>query len=395
MEVSVSSGREQSYDIETCCIHGDPDRMIRDHNNAVSFPIYQTACFSHLNPGHNPNGFDYSRESNPTRTRLEQVMSALEDAHASMAMTSGMAAVSAVFELFAPGDRVLCSEDLYGGVTRLHGIISTKNGVAIDYVDMSDLEAVEEAVRPETRALYVETPTNPTMTVADQRGLVEIAHRHDCLLIADNTFMSPYFQKPLHLGADLVIHSGTKFLSGHNDTVSGFICSGRPELTDRLRLLAKTTGAALAPFDCWLTLRGIKTLAVRMERQQENAMAVAEWLADQPGVAEVLYPGLPSHPGHELQKSQATGFGSMISFHVKDRTQAVKILHRVKLITFAESLGGTETLITYPVTQTHADVPERIRERLGINATLLRLSIGLENTRDLLADLSRAMEGLR
>lgn len=378
--------------LETRCIHGDLNTALEDVNRSISFPIYQTASFSHIKPGHNDSGFDYTRESNPTRTRLEQTVSSLEGAADTVAFTSGMAAISAVFELFSPGDRVICSEDLYGGAIRLHDLISRKNGITADYLDTADLTAVKTAIRPETRAVYLETPTNPMMNITDLRAISALARTHDLLLIVDNTFLSPYFQNPLALGADIVVHSGSKFLAGHNDTISGFVCVKDLVLAEKIHLLSKTTGAALAPFDSWLVMRGLKTLAVRMERQQENAREIARWLQHHPRVTQVFYPGLPEHPGYEINKSQARGAGSMISFRVDNPEMALRALQRVEVITFAESLGGTESLLTYPVLQTHPDVPAAMREKLGITDTLLRLSVGLEHVDDIIADLAQAME---
>jgi cystathionine gamma-synthase len=357
----------------------------------VSFPIYQTATFGHIGLGHS-SGFDYTREKNPTRQHLEETVSALEGAVDTVAFSSGMAAISACFELFSPGDHVVCSEDLYGGVIRLHNIVSGKNGVTADYVDTGDLNAVKAALRPNTKALYVETPSNPMMNITDLRALSKLAKEKGLLLIVDNTFLSPYLQNPIALGADIVLHSGSKFLSGHNDTISGFLCSANQELADRVRMIAKTTGGVLAPFDAWLVLRGIKTLPVRMERQQENAKAVAQWLAQQPQVSRVFYAGLPDHPGYEINAGQARGAGSMISFRTDTVETAHRVLEKVKLITFAESLGGTESLITYPMVQTHPDVPQAMREHLGITDTLLRLSVGLEHVVDIIADLEQALK---
>jgi cystathionine gamma-synthase len=309
-----------------------------------------------------------------------------------VAFSSGMAAISACFELFRPGDHIVCSEDLYGGVIRLHNIVSGKNGVTADYVDTGDLNAVRGAIQPNTKALYIETPSNPMMNITDLRAVSQLARERGLLLIVDNTFLSPYLQNPIALGADLVLHSGSKFLSGHNDTISGFLCSANQELADRVRLIAKTTGGTLSPFDCWLVLRGLKTLAVRMERQQENAKAVAQWLTQQPQVSRVFYAGLPDHPGYEINASQARGAGSMISFRTDTVETAQRVLEKVKLITFAESLGGTESLITYPMVQTHPDVPQAMREHLGITDTLLRLSVGLEHVDDIIADLEQALK---
>ena len=378
--------------IETRCIHGDPARSLQDANRAVSFPIYQTASFCHIKPGHNESGFDYTRESNPTRQRLEEIVSSLEGAAGTTAFSSGMAAISACFELFEPGDHIICSEDLYGGVIRLHNLIGKKNGLEIDYADTTDLKLLGGAIKANTKAIYVETPSNPMMNITDLRGCAAIAHAHDLLLIVDNTFLSPYFQNPLELGADIVVHSGTKFLSGHNDTAAGFASAKEQKTADKIRLIAKTTGGVLAPFDSWLVMRGIKTLPIRMERQQESTEKIIAWLLEQPQVKKVFYPGLKDHPGYEINRGQTSGSGSMISFRVDSKETALHMLERVRLVTFAESLGGTETLLTYPALQTHLDVPEETRRHLGITDTLLRLSVGLENADDIIADLKQALE---
>lgn len=380
-----------SYAFETRCIHGGLEHGYEETTRAVSFPIYQTATFGHNGVGRS-TGFDYTREKNPTRERLEETVTALEGAVDTAAFSSGMAAVSACFELFAPGDHIICSEDLYGGTTRLLNTVGSKNGLVVSFVDTGDLESVKAALRAETKALYIETPSNPMMNVTDLRACAALAKAHGLLLIADNTFLSPRFQRPLELGADIVIHSGSKFLSGHNDTISGFLSTAAQDLADRVRLIAKTTGAALAPFDSWLVLRGLKTLSVRMERQEASACKVAAWLTEQKRVSHVYYVGLPTHPGHAVNMAQASGAGSMISFRADSVETARRILEKVRLITFAESLGGTESLITYPMLQTHPDVPAEMRERLGITETLLRLSVGLEDAADIMADLAQALE---
>ncbi len=377
---------------ETRCIHGDLAVALRDEKRAISFPIYQTASFSHIQTGHNESGFDYSRESNPTRQRLEEIVSSLEGAVGTTAFSSGMAAVSACFELFSPGDHMICSEDLYGGVIRLHNLISVKNGIQIDYVDTTDLSAVLNAIRPETKAIYVETPGNPMMEITDLRAGARIAREHGLLLIVDNTFLSPYFQNPLELGADIVVHSGSKFLSGHNDTIAGFASAKDQAIADKIRLISKTTGGVLPPFDSWLVMRGIKTLPIRMEQQQKNAQKIARWLQEQKKVEKVIYPGLKDHPGYEVNAGQTRGAGSMISFRVDCADTALRMLQKVKIVTFAESLGGTESLLTYPALQTHPDVPAETREHLGITDTLLRLSVGIENADDIISDLKQALE---
>ncbi|MBE7005908.1 MAG: PLP-dependent transferase [Ruminococcaceae bacterium] len=380
-----------STSIETRCIHGDVHQY-REDSRAVSFPIFQTAAFAHLEPGHNGSGFDYSRESNPTRQRLEETVTALENAADTVAVASGMAAISNLLELFSPGDHIICSLDLYGGTVRLLHNISEKNGLRVSFADTADLQALEAAFTKATRAIYVETPSNPMMNVADIAACAALAHRNAAVLIVDNTFLSPYWQNPIALGADFVVHSGSKFLAGHNDTIAGFLSTSDPAAADRIRLITKTVGNALAPFDCWLVLRGIKTLAIRMEREQENARKLSKWLAGHPRVRKVYYIGDPEHPGFAVNAGQSRGTGSMISFSTDSRETALRALKKVKLITFAESLGGTETLLTYPMMQTHPDVPEEVRKQLGITDTLLRLSVGLESADDLIADLQQALE---
>ena len=378
--------------LETRCVHGSKSTDLRDEFRPLSFPIFQSAAFSHVELGHNQSGFDYTRETNPTRTRLEQVVSALENATDTIAFSSGMAAIATCLEIFDPGDEIICSEDLYGGVFRLHKLVNIKNGYRIKYVDTSNLETVKAAFTPHTKALYLETPTNPTMLISDIAACAAIAHEHEALLIVDNTFLTPFFQNPLDLGADIVIHSASKYLGGHNDTIGGFLSAKDPELCEQIHMLSKTVGNALAPFDSWLIMRGIKTLAVRMERQAANALGVAQWLEQQPQVTKVLYPGLDSFPAKELAAAQSRGFGAMISFYVDSPELALQILDRVHVITFAESLGGTESLLTYPLVQTHPDTPDDLKERLGISDTLLRLSVGLENLDDLIADFAQAID---
>jgi cystathionine gamma-synthase len=321
---------------------------------------------------------------------VEKVLAQLEEGIDAFALSSGMAAISLLMELFSPGDHLVIDSDLYGGSIRLFDAVSAKNGIGFTRADFSS-DDIESLIKPETKALYLETPTNPMMHVTDLKKVSEIARRHNILLIVDNTFLSPYFQKPLTLGADIVVHSGTKYLGGHNDTLAGFLVTKRSDIQERLRYLIKTTGAGLSPFDSWLILRGIKTLALRMEKAQQNALKIAYWLKEQPAVTKVLYPGLPEHPGHEIMKKQATGFGGMLTFDVKDEETAKKVLGSVELIQFAESLGGVETLITYPLTQTHAEVPEALRLKNGITGRTLRLSVGIENADDLIADLAQAL----
>ena len=291
-------------------------------------------------------------------------------------------------ELFKPGDHLIIDADLYGGSIRLFDNVSSKNGIRFSRIDCWK-ENVESYVNENTKAIYIETPTNPMMNVTDIAALAEIAKRHNLLLIVDNTFLSPYFQNPLELGADIVVHSGTKFLGGHNDTLAGFLVTNREDISEKLRFLIKTTGSGLAPFDSWLILRGIKTLGIRMEQAQKNAFKIAEWLKTKSAVTRVIYPGLPDHPGYEIMKKQARGFGSMLTFQLESREFALSVLEKVRMIKFAESLGGVETLITYPTTQTHADVPKEIRERNGITEATLRLSVGIEDAQDLLDEFEK------
>ena len=379
-------------EIETKCIHLEEDESSIQHFGAISYPIYQTATYAHPAVGQS-TGFDYSRLQNPTKEHLEKIVASLEHGCDALALSTGMAAITLLMELFKPGDHLIVDSDLYGGSIRLFRNVSRKNGITFSAVD-SYQDDVESFVKEETKAIYIETPTNPMMNVTDIGKLSEIAKRHNLLLIVDNTFLSPYFQNPLTLGADIVVHSGTKFLGGHNDTLAGFLVTNREEISEQLRFLIKTTGAGLAPFDSWLILRGIKTLGIRMEQAQKNALEIANWLKTQSAVTKVIYPGLPEHPGYEIMKKQARGFGSMLTFYVDSKEHAFEILEKVRMIKFAESLGGVETLLTYPTTQTHADVPQEIREKNGITDCTLRLSVGIEDARDLIAELTQVFAEL-
>ena len=379
-----------SNSIETRCVHGG-DHRFPDSRESLSMPIYQTAAFGHPDLGHSPDRFYYTRLTNPTRTHLEETVSSLEGAADTVAFTSGMAAISAVFELFSPGDRIVCSADLYGGTVLLFDSVGRKNGLQLDMVDTTDIDALRAAMKSGTRAIYIETPSNPMMNVTDIAACAQIAKEYGAWLIVDNTFLSPYFQNPIALGAHIVIHSGTKFLGGHNDTISGFVCVADAALGERLHKIAYTLGATLSPFDSWLMIRGIKTLPIRLERAQENALTIAKWLRQQPQVTHVYYVGLEDHPGYAVNARQSRGSGSMLSFTLQSKELALQVLAKVKVITFAESLGGPESLITLPCTQTHADVAPEEREKLGITDSFLRMSVGLENAQDLIADLAQAM----
>ena len=382
--------------IETKCVHLENKNTSDEgeckpacnHYGAVSYPIYQTATYAHPGVGMS-TGYDYSRLQNPTREQVEKIVCQLEHGIDAFALSTGMAAITLLMELFKPGDHLIVDSDLYGGTIRLFDNVSVKNGIKFSRANCSK-DDVEALVTKDTKAIFIETPSNPMMNVTDIKKMAEIAKRHNLLLIVDNTFMSPYFQNPLDLGADIVVHSGTKFLAGHNDTLAGFIVIKSTELQEKLRFLIKTTGAGLAPFDSWLVLRGIKTLALRMEKAQASALKIANWLKTQKAICAVFYPGLTDHPGYEIMKKQASGFGSMVTFRLSSTQKALSVLEKVRLIQYAESLGGVETLITYPTTQTHADVPEELRLKNGITPETLRLSVGIENADDLIADLAQA-----
>lgn len=373
--------------IETKCLHLEEDEGECTNFGAISYPIFQTATYAHPAVGQS-TGYDYSRLQNPTREHLEKFVAELENGKKAYALSSGMAAISLLMELFKPGDHIIADSDLYGGSIRLFRNVSEKNGIIFSNIDCW-CEDIENYVNEHTKAIFIETPTNPMMNVTDIAKAAEIAKKHGLLLIVDNTFLSPYFQNPLELGADIVVHSGTKYLSGHNDTLAGFLVTSREEIIERLNYLIKTTGAGLAPFDSWLILRGIKTLGIRMEKSQENALKIVDWLKTQRSVTKVIYPGLTEHPGHEVMKKQSRGFGAMLTFQLESKEFALSILEKVRMIKFAESLGGVETLITYPTTQTHADVPQEIREKNGITESTLRLSVGIENADDLIYELDK------
>lgn len=378
------------YGIATKCIYGNGEKFDGDKTGAISFPIYQTATYAHPAVGQS-TGFDYSRLQNPTRQQLERIVASLEDGLDAIAFSSGMAAVTAVTELFKPGDHIITDADLYGGSIRLFDNVSEKNGITFSHIDCA-AENIEDYIKDNTKAVFIETPTNPMMNVIDIRKTSEIAKKHGLLLIVDNTFMSPYFQKPFSLGADIVVHSGTKFLGGHNDTLAGFVVTNSQEISEKVRFLIKTVGSMLSPFDSWLILRGIKTLPLRMEKAQENAQAIAEFLLGDSRIKKVYYPGIKGTKSYEICKRQASGFGSMLTFEMESRELAQHILKSTKLIPFAESLGGTETLLTYPTTQTHADVPEAVRLKNGITDRVLRISVGIEDKNDLINDLKQAID---
>ena len=377
------------YEKDTLCVHST--RCPKGACGSITTPIFQVATFVHESV-EKESEYSYSRVQNPTRAALEARVAELENGVDAVAFSSGMAAETALMNIFESSGHIIAGDDLYGGSLRLFRYVSSPAGLRFDFTDTTNLENIRAKLRPDTKAVYVETPSNPTMQVTDIAAAAKVAHAAGALLIVDNTFLSPLFQRPLDLGADIVVHSGTKYLGGHNDTLAGFLVTKKPELAEKLRFYAKTVGACLAPFDCFLVERGIKTLAVRLEKQAANAEKIACWLLERPEVRKVYYIGFPDHPGYEVTKRQCSGFGGMISLEVDTPETAKKILREVRLFQYAESLGGVDSLITYPMLQTHADVPEAERLKRGINDRFLRISVGIENADDLIADLRSALE---
>src|SRR5690349_10761388 len=357
---------------------------------AVSVPIYPTSTYVQQELGKN-KGYEYARVSNPTRTRLEENLAALEGGIASRVFASGMAAINAICTMYKSGDHVVCGNDLYGGVPRLFNQVLANFGMQFTYVDTSDAKNVDRAIRKNTRMVYVETPTNPLMSLSDIAAVSQVCRRRKVELVVDNTFMSPYFQQPIALGADMVVHSTTKFLNGHSDGLGGVVVCTTKEQADKLAFVQKAAGAILSPFECWLVLRGVKTLAVRMLQHDQNGRKVAEFLASHPKVKKVFYPGLPDHPQHELARKQMSGFGSMITFETGSQANAARLLKRVRVCTLGESLGGVETLISHPATMTHAALGEKGRAAIGITDGMVRISVGIEDVEDIIADLQQAL----
>lgn len=357
---------------------------------SVSVPIYTTAIYRYDAFGKH-RGFDYSRSENPTRQAAEQALADLEGGARAACFSSGMAAVSAVASLFSSGDRILCSDDLYGGTYRLFEQILRRFGLAFDYVDMGDPAAIARRIGKRTRALFIETPTNPLMKIADLRSAARIARENGILSVVDNTFMSPVLQRPLDLGIDIVIHSATKFLGGHNDLIGGTTIVSDPELGERLHFAQKAVGAILSPFDSWLLLRGIKTLPVRIARAQQSAEALARFLSAHPFVRKVFYPGLPGHPRAEMHRAQSRGPGAVLSFELEREDAVPSFLNALKIVLLAESLGGVESLVTHPATMTHTDIPPEEQAEVGLTPALVRLSVGLEHPDDLAADVAQAL----
>jgi cystathionine gamma-lyase len=382
---SVTSG------FGTRAIHAgqDPDPQ----TGAVMTPIYQTSTFAQSSPGKH-TGYEYARTDNPTRTAYQACMASLENGKHALAFSSGLAAIDAVCHLLKSGDHVIASDDVYGGTFRIFDKVFKKMGLEFSFVDCSNVKTVEAAFRPNTKLLWLESPTNPMLKILDIAALSALARKKGVISAVDNTFMSPYFQKPLDLGADLVMHSITKYVNGHSDVIGGVLAMNRQDLFEELKFLQNAIGAVPAPMDCFLVMRGIKTLHVRMERHAQNAMAIARFLESHPKVERVIYPGLESHPQHALARQQMSGFGGMITFFTKGGlNEARGFLERVRLFTLAESLGGVESLIEHPAIMTHASIPLETRKQLGIHDNLVRISVGIEDLDDLIGDLKQALQG--
>lgn len=374
---------------ETLLIHGGIDGDER--TGAVNVPIYQTSTYKQAAFGVN-SGYEYSRTGNPTREGIEKLIAELEGGIGGLAFASGMAATTAVLTLFKSGDKIIIPDNLYGGTFRVLDKVFKGFGISYQIVDTSNIAEVRGALETEddVKAIFIETPTNPLMDITDIKEISKLAKEYDILTIVDNTFMTPYLQKPLELGADIVVHSATKYLGGHSDLIAGLVVVKEQELWDKLHFIQNATGGVLAPFDSFLLIRGIKTLGVRMDRHNENAMKIANYLKSNENVQRLYYPGLDEHPGHEIQKAQAKGFGGMISFVLDEKIDYKRFLTSLKLVTFGESLGGVESLICHPASMTHGSIPYEIRQSVGIADNLVRLSVGIENVEDIIEDLNHA-----
>jgi cystathionine gamma-lyase / homocysteine desulfhydrase len=366
-------------------IAGDP------HTGAVTVPIYQVSTYKQEGIGKH-KGYEYSRTGNPTRTALEELIKDLEEGTAGFAFGSGMAAITAVMMLFNSGDHVILTDDVYGGTYRVMTKVLNRLGIESTFVDTSDITNIEKEIRPNTRAIYIETPTNPLLKITDIEKTAQLAKNHGLLTIVDNTFSTPYWQTPITLGADIVVHSATKYLGGHSDVVAGLVVVNSDELAEKMHFIQNSTGGVLGPHDSWLLIRGMRTLGVRMEEHEENTRQIVEFLKDHPTVQKIYYPGLESHPNHEIAKKQCRGFGGMISFDVGSGEKAEQLLNNVKYFTLAESLGAVESLISLPAKMTHASIPKERREQLGITDGLVRISVGLEDVEDLIEDLAQALK---
>ncbi len=354
-------------------------------------PIFQTSTYEQSAPNVH-KGYDYARVGNPTRTALEKLIAGLEGAEEAACFASGVAAMDALLKMFRPGDHIISSDDLYGGSYRLFTSVFEPYGISFSFIDMTDLELVKQTITPSTKMMWIETPTNPLLRVVDLNALISIAKENNILTVVDNTFASPYLQRPLEFGADAVLHSATKYLAGHSDVIHGAVASSNKAIMENLRFQVKSTGAVPGPMDCYLTLRGIKTLAVRVERSVQNAKKIVEFLSTHPKVGTLLYPGLPNHPQHDLAKEQMDDFGAMLSFTLKNDSieSAVKFMSSTKVFTLAESLGGVESLISNPASMTHGSIPKELREKAGLSDSLIRISVGIEDADDLIEDLDQA-----
>jgi len=381
----------QKQGFATCAIHAGQEP--EPATGAVNVPIYASSTYVQEEIGKH-KGYEYSRVSNPTRDRLETNLAALEGGTSSRVFASGMAAINAIATMLKAGDHVVAGHNLYGGTPRLFDQVLVNFGLTFTYVDTSDINNVERALQKNTRLLFLETPTNPLMELCDLRSICDLSHGHEVEVVVDNTFMSPYFQRPIELGADMVVHSTTKFLNGHSDGLGGVVICTNPEQAERLAFLQKAAGAILSPFECWLILRGVKTLAVRMLQHDCNGRKVADYLSKHKKVQKVFYPGLSDHPQHELAKRQMSGFGSMIAFETGSLANANNMLRKVRVCSLAESLGGVETLISHPATMTHAGIGEEGRRKIGITDGMVRISVGIEDVDDILADLEQALAAI-
>lgn len=385
----IDYDKKEEYSMGTQMVHGaiggDPI------TGAVSFPIFQTATFKFRALG-DSLGYDYTRCQNPTIEELERTIALLENGKEGFALSSGMAAVMCAFSILHAGDHIILSDDIYGGTYEIAKTVFPQKNIKTTFVDLSDIRKFKASIKKNTKMVFIETPTNPTMKVADISEISKIAKEKSIVVVVDNTLLTPYYQKPLNLGADIVVHSATKYLEGHNDTMAGLVVTKDETLGSQMRSFLKYQGACLSPFNAWLTLRGIKTLELRMQRHSENAMKVATWLRKHPKVKKVYYIGFEDHPGYEISKKQSTGFGGMLSFEVDSEETAKKVIENVNMVLFAGSLGGVESLLTYPMIVTHHEVPEEERLKLGINERLLRLSVGIESAEDIIADLDQALK---
>lgn len=374
---------------ETRAIHAgcEPD----SGTGAIMTPIFQTSTYVQESPGKH-KGYDYSRTHNPTRTALEKNIASLEEGKYGLAFSSGMSAVTTITQMLTAGDHIICSDDVYGGTFRLFDKVLKKFNLEFDFIDLTSLQSLERYIKNTTKLVWLESPSNPLLKLIDIEATARIAKSRGIVTVVDNTFATPFFQKPLKLGADIVMHSTTKYLNGHSDVIGGALVMNDQELYDKLQFLQNAAGGVPGPFDCFLVLRGIKTLAIRMERHAENALKIAQFLENHPKVRKVIYPGLSSHPQHELAKRQMTGFGGIVTFFIKGGLEAArKFLERVTVFSLAESLGGVESLIEHPAIMTHASLPKEIREKIGISDELIRVSVGIENVDDLIDDLKQAI----